>query len=152
MGYHLSKRNEAFLLDFLPVLKNAKDSVTLETNDPQRLIYILRNAAGTKEYKWLGEKFIFAKGISTKADRITPAVHCKIRKMSVNISDGLRSIDEYTDLVGIVNLLINEKPIAIRFTNAFLTESEYERLEAYCQTNHFKVTRDNTNVTVIKDG
>lgn len=148
MAYYLSRRNEAVLQQFLPILKIATEDVILETNDPDRLVYILRNAAGTKQYAWIGNKFIISKKPKIDGDKITPAVQCKIRDVVVAVVDGIKSIDDIADLVYIVNYLIQQKPPAIRFTNAYLTESEYERLEAYCQTNNYTLRKDEKGVTI----
>lgn len=151
MAYYLSKRNEAFLNEFLPLLQSAKDSIHLETNDPERLLYIIRNAAADPKYSWLGKKFIFSKKPVISANGVSAAVLCKIREVTIEVADGIKCVDDRADLVFVVNLLINEKPSAIRFTNLYLTESEFERLEAYCLTNNYKVNKSDKGVTIIHE-
>lgn len=151
MGYYLSKRNESFLNEFISVLKNAKDTITIETNDPDRLLYILRNAKYFPKYSWLSNKFIFSKKPIIRASGLSPGIMCKIRDVMVSIVDGIKSIDDSADLVFIVNHLIQEKPFAVKFTNTFVTETEYEKLEAYCAVNLYKVTKSENTITIIKD-
>lgn len=151
MAYYLSKQNEIFLQEFLPVLKNATENVTLETNDPDRLIYIIRNASSLDKYSWLGKKFIFSRKPIIQQERIIPGVLCKIRNVVVNVVDGINIMDGRVDLVEIVNYLINNKPGGIRFSNAYLTESEYERLLAYTEANNYSLKQDpNNGITILR--
>jgi hypothetical protein len=136
-------------LEFLPILKSTKETVKLQTNDTGRLIYILRNAANSDKYRWLRSKFIFSLGTHIEADRIIPVVVCKIKQTTVTVVDGLRVHESDINLFDIVQYIIDNKPTAIRFTNAYLTDSEYERLEAYCRVNDYNLKKDETGVTII---
>jgi hypothetical protein len=145
MAYYLSKENEDVLKSFLPILRTATQTISLDTNDAERLVYIIRSAYSVDKYSWLKTKFIF----SVKS---TTTVVCKIRLAIVSVIDGITDHSSRVDLLDVVNLLIQEKPAAIRFTNAFLTEVEYERLLAYGINANYTITKNERGLTVISNG
>lgn len=76
---------------------------------------------------------------------------CKIKSPTISISDGINEHHDRVDILDVINLLIQDKPVSIRFTNAFLTENEELRLEAYCKESNYILTKDKRGLTLIHE-
>lgn len=140
MTYHLSKRDEKWLSTFISTLIQAKETTLLEASDPKRLLYVLRQAAASETFSWLRDKFIL---------KLQPdGVLCKIRRPEVKLPEKPKDdlgilIHEDTDLLGIVNLLVQQKPSLVTFLSASTVGSDdLVRLNTYCEVNDYDVIKD----------
>jgi hypothetical protein len=148
MAYYLSKRNELILLEFLPLLKSTNETVKLNTNDPQRLEYILRNAGGTERYSWIKDKYIFRCKDTY--------VLCSIRNPIVSGSTQSNNLplkqteERHVGFFEIAQRLMMDHPVLVSFSNFTLLEEEYEKLSLYCEANSYRMEEKENSLTFTK--
>lgn len=142
MAYYLSKANEAIILPYIPLLRNATNNVKLSTGNPQRLEYILRNAAGTEKYSWIRNKFILRcrEGY----------VLCSIKNPDIHIEDSIPTIETLVSFFDIANNLILNKPSSIRYTSYLLEPDEIEKLELLATNNNYTLEKNEDYIQFIK--
>jgi hypothetical protein len=147
MGYYLSKANKEVLDLFIPRLREAKKSFSLQFNNSYKFEYIIRNAMTLEEYRWIKDKFI----VRVKEDRI----HFTIRELiliSEEIVEDKENInDDAMDIFAIVNDLILNKPAQVTYTNASLSLDEVSNLETWCTANNYTLTNTNETLKIKKN-
>lgn len=149
MTYHLSKRDEKWLLPLLLTLARKKETTFLKAADPKRLLYLLRQASHSQDYTWLREEYILKlqpDGVLLKARKSEVSLPEKPKEDQIGVM-----IHEELDLLGIVNLLISSKPMVITFvTITKLDADDLTRLETYCEVNDYEIIKNNDNSLTLK--
>jgi hypothetical protein len=144
MAYYLSKSNEAFLLPLIPKLKNATTDLKIPTENPERLEYILRSAAGNPKYSWIRDKYI----IRLREGYIL----CKIKFPGVEIgNDKGKVVEILSKFFDIANELVLNKPDKVIFKYYELDEDDYSKLQLFCDNNNYKMEESNDELTFTKN-
>ncbi len=139
MGYHLSQNNRKTIQLAVKLLSPAKE-VKIETENVDRLIYILRTAANT-DYPEL-KNWQFRKAHD--------GVRC-IPKSPLSTQE-VKKIDDYMDYLGVISLLSESKPTQIILTSAFLTDKEFEKLVKFCEIKHYSVVKSDDGIEICQLG
>lgn len=144
MAYYLSRRNEIFLQPVIQKLKDAKSDIILDTENPPRLVYLLRNAAGTENYSWLRDKYIF----KTKER----SVLCKIRSPVVQLSQegGSEDIKELS-FFDVINDIFNASPEERTYSRVPLQELEVVKLEQFATKQGYSVSISPNTIKITKN-
>lgn len=137
MSYYLSTENEKILRPLIRILESLNSRTELPASDPEGMIYILRAGANTKFpelKKWrFSKKHNHVLAIPKNPMTINRVVH-----------------NEYIDYLGIVSILLNDKPEAIDFSDAYLTEAEYNKLITTCERLEYKIEKTDTLLRISK--
>ena len=136
MGYYLSQSDRNLIAPYYHKLATTKDDITISTPKPRYLAYILRNAFNViPEWKHFKDKF----KILTRDDRVV----LRVRAIQLEIIEN--SIDLYNpNIYEILDHLI-KKPKLLIIKSSELTESELKRVQLYCDTNNFSLTKNDDN-------
>lgn len=130
MSFHISKKDQKLLDSLVPALDKAKEDVIINTPHATRLAALIRNSSAQERYKWIKDKF--------RITSVENKVILKIYEIPFLLEENL-SESELTDLMDIASLIMNEKPIAVRFLSAKLSENEMERLNLLCIAQGYEV-------------
>lgn len=154
MAYHLSPENEAHLLPTIQKLIKANGNITLR-GDPVRTEYLLRSAANTKYPELKRYRF---KVTDTGVECILkhPTIVDAVPESMAMVVSHTQSIlaeqhHEQLDYFGVIQYINDVLPIAVTFTNAFLTEKELTKLSKFCASKGYTTTTTDGNLTITRN-
>lgn len=132
MSYHLSKINRLIAADIFKEIKDGNGFAVLHTDEPDRIIYIIRSAMHTEYKEWKGLITLRKKENKVVVKPSVPSI--------TKITDPIIPTSSLKSFNSIASLIIEEPIKLMSFPDATLTESESNALKKLCDSNFFELS------------
>ena len=133
MAYHLSRINQEIAKDLFKQIKEGSGFAVFFSEEPDRVVYILRAGLKTLYKEWDGLLTLRIKEGKVVVKPIIPIITGGIAQQHIPTSS-LRTFME------IASLIVTESPKVMSFPDADLSEGDLASLTKVCNNSFYTIT------------